>query len=77
MIRIFHQKEKCIGCAYCEEVAPNTWKMNEKDGKCILINSHSKKNIYMLITSDDEYESNLEAQELCPVNIIRVEKIKK
>ena len=33
-----------------------------------------KKGIYITITSDDEFDDNFEAAELCPVNIIKVEK---
>lgn len=75
MIRIFHQKEKCIGCNYCVEAAPGVWEMNQEDGKSNLIGSVKKKNMYMLVTSDDEYERNFDASQLCPVNIIRVEKV--
>ena len=74
MIRITHQRKKCIGCNYCVEVAPSRWYMDESDGKCTLIDSKEKKGIYTAVTTDDEYDENLEAAELCPVNIIRLEK---
>jgi len=74
MIRITHQRGKCIGCNYCVEVAPNTWYMDEKDGKAILKGAKQKKEFYHLITGDDEYDDNLEAQNLCPVKIIKVER---
>ena len=48
--------------------------MDESDGKCTLIDSKEKKGIYTAVTTDDEYDENLEAAELCPVNIIRLEK---
>ena len=73
MVRIFHQREKCIGCGYCVEVAPNTWIM-DSDGRSFLLESKAKKNIYMNIVSDDEFENNRESSELCPVNIIKIEK---
>ena len=75
MIRITHQRRKCIGCNYCVEVAPNTWDMNENDGKATLRNAKQKKDFFHLTTGDDEYEDNLKAQNLCPVKIIKVEKI--
>ncbi len=73
MIRIIHQRAKCIGCNYCAEVAPSRWYMDENDGKSNLIDAKEKKGIFIVITTDDEYEENLEAAEICPVNIIKVE----
>lgn len=74
MVRITHFRKKCIGCFYCAEVAPERWQMNENDGKSNLIGAKEKKGIYNLLTTDDEYEAQVEAAELCPVNIIRIEK---
>ncbi|MBN1251565.1 MAG: ferredoxin [Bacteroidales bacterium] len=75
MIRITHHRAKCIGCGYCIEVAPYRWLMNKKDGKTDLISAKGKKEIYTLVVADDEFENNKEAAELCPVKIIRVEKV--
>ncbi len=75
MIRITHHRGKCIGCNYCVEVAPNTWDMDETDGKAVLKGAKQKKEFFHLITGDDEYDDNLEAQNLCPVKIIKVEQI--
>jgi len=75
MIRITFHRPKCIGCGSCNEVAPSRWVMNDVDGKSDLLEGKQKKEIYHLIASNDEFEENQEAAELCPVNIIRVEKI--
>ena len=75
MIRITHYRKKCIGCNYCAEVAPSRWQMDKNDGKSTLIGSKEKKGIFITLTTDDEYYENIEAAELCPVNIIRLEKI--
>ena len=75
MIRISHHRIKCIGCNYCVEVVPYRWIMDETDGKSTLLDAKAKKGMYIFVTSDDEYEDNLEAADICPVNIIRVEKI--
>ncbi len=76
MIRISHHRIKCIGCNYCVEVAPNTWQMEEYDGKALLKNTTNKKGFYTKITGDDEYQANKEAADICPVKIITVEKVK-
>jgi ferredoxin len=73
MIRIIHHRAQCIGCGYCEEIAPYRWKMDPWDGKANLIGSQGKKEIYTTLASDDELQANLEATAHCPVKIIRVE----
>ncbi len=75
MIRIIHHRIRCIGCNYCVEVAPDRWDMSMDDGKSYLIDSIEKKGIYIVKASDDEYDSNSEAANICPINIIKVEKI--
>ncbi len=75
MIRITHHRTNCIGCGYCNEVAPYRWHMNDKDGKSDLVAASGKKEIYTAVVADDEWEDNQEAAELCPVKIIRVEKV--
>jgi len=75
MIRITHQRSKCIGCYYCVEVAPNNWKMNTEDGKAMLLNANEKKGFYTTVTGDDDLDNNIDAAEVCPVKIIKVEKV--
>ncbi len=74
MVRIIHHRIRCIGCNYCIEAAPYRWVMDDADGKSILVDAVEKRGIYTLVTSDDEYTDNLEAAELCPVKVIRIEK---
>lgn len=75
MIRISHQRNKCIGCNACVEVAFSRWRMSKKDGKSTLIEGKEKRGYYHVVTGDDEYEDNVKAAVNCPVKIIRVEKI--
>jgi len=75
MIRITHHRGKCIGCNYCVEVAPNTRSIDETDGKAILKEAKQKKEFFHLTTGNDEYNDNIEAKNLCPVKIIKVERI--
>ena len=74
MVIITLQRAKCIGCNYCVEAAPSRWIMDENDGKSKLIDAKEKKGIFIALTTDDEYEENIEAANICPVNIIKVEK---
>ncbi len=75
MIRITQQRIKCIGCGNCVEVAQNNWRMNDSDGKADLIEAKDNKGFYTIISSDDDFQPNLEAQNICPVRIIKVERI--
>ena len=75
MIRVTHHRIKCIGCGYCEEVAPFRWQMDGTDGKSTLVGANGKRDIYTIQVMDDEFEANIEAADACPINIIRVEKL--
>lgn len=77
MIRIIQQREKCIGCNYCVELAFDRWRMSKKDGKCTLIGSVNKNGFHSIVVGDDEYTANINAAKACPVKIIKVEKITK
>ncbi len=76
MIRILHLRRKCIGCNGCVEADPTRWAMSRKDGKSILIGAQENKGIFQLITEVDDFETAVMAAEICPVNIIKVEKLK-
>jgi ferredoxin len=75
MVIISHQREKCIGCNYCVELAFDRWRMSKKDGKVTLLEGVAKKGIYTARVNDDEFEDNVKAAQACPMNIIQVKKI--
>ena len=72
MIIIEYLRRKCIGCNACVENAPNNWEMNEEDGKSTLKNSKKQGDYYISTITMDELEENKNAEENCPVNIIRI-----
>ncbi len=73
MVIITLQRNKCIGCNYCEEFASDYFRMSKKDGKSVLLKSVDKKGFF---TRKEPNMSALEpcekAAEACPVNIITV-----
>ncbi|MCG3165344.1 MAG: hypothetical protein POELPBGB_01107 [Bacteroidia bacterium] len=75
MIRIIHFREKCVGCNACVEAAPFRWRISRKDGKSILIGGKERKNVFSLLTGEDEFLANISASENCPVKIIKLEKL--
>lgn len=76
MIKITQQRAKCIGCNACVEAAYYRWRVSRKDGRCTLVGGKENKGFYSIVVGDDELEANVKAAKNCPVNIIRVEKIK-
>ncbi len=70
--KVVHQREDCIGCGLCVELAPNNWFMDLSDGKAKLRRSEEKNGLYIAEISEPEVEDNLEAARNCPVNIIKV-----
>jgi ferredoxin len=73
MVVITLQREKCIGCNYCVEMAPAQFQMSKKDGKTVLLNSTNSKGFHTLKINDYSMLENCElAEKACPVNIISV-----
>jgi ferredoxin len=72
MPKIIHYRNKCIGCGICYELQPEYWVMSKKDGKAILLNSDSKKDIYSLSIPDDAVNQSQLIAKACPVNIIKI-----
>ena len=72
MATVIHQREKCIGCNYCVELAPEHWKMSKKDGKSVLLGAIEKKGFWSSKISEQDVEVNEKAAKSCPVNIIQI-----
>jgi ferredoxin len=75
MIRILYTRSKCIGCGYCSDLVPERWEISKKDGKSNLIGSNEKKGVFSVKVFDFEFERNKKAEEICPIKIIKVDKI--
>jgi ferredoxin len=72
VIRIIHQRAKCIGCNACVEAVPHRWRISKRDGKCTLVGGKDKKGYFSVMIDKDEYEANVTAAKNCPVKIIKV-----
>jgi ferredoxin len=77
MIQIVYRRKKCIGCNYCIELAPDRWRMNKKDGRSVLLGSRNKKELYTVEVDEVEYEANKASAQVCPMKIIRINKLNK
>lgn len=71
MVVVTLQRQKCIGCNYCVEMAPGQFQMSKKDGKSVLLNSNEKKGFFTFKSHDNSiFDPCLQAQKACPVKII-------
>ncbi|TVZ26253.1 ferredoxin [Gillisia sp. Hel_I_86] len=76
MVIVTLQRNKCIGCNYCVEMASLQFQMSKKDGKSVLLNSIEKKGFFTLKSHDNSiFEDCLQAQKACPVKIITVKQV--
>ena len=67
--RITLNKSVCIGSGACASVAPENWELvDTPEG----LKAKAKK----IDISEDEYDSNQQAADMCPVDAIKLEKIK-
>ena len=71
MVVVTLQRDKCIGCNYCVEMAPNLFQMSKKDGKSVLLQSTNSKGFHTLKSTNYSIIESCElAVKLCPVHII-------
>ncbi|WP_458628155.1 ferredoxin [Winogradskyella sp. PC D3.3] len=73
MVIVTLQRQKCIGCNYCVEMAPSQFQMSKKDGKSVLLNTKENKGFFTLKSNDYSIlEACENASKACPVKIISV-----
>ncbi|MHB1178622.1 MAG: ferredoxin [Daejeonella sp.] len=72
MHKIIYYRNKCIGCGICCENHPDIWAMSKKDGKAVLLNASSKKDIYSLSVNAEAAALCQFLVKACPVNIIKI-----
>ena len=71
---IIHLKKDCISCGACAAISPDYWEMDE-NGLAELKGSAAVKEHWQLdITTEEAKTANQEAADVCPVNIIKIEK---
>ena len=76
MVIVTLQREKCMGCNYCAEFAPEYFRMSKKDGKSVLLKTEDRKGFFTLKTPNHEaFDPCEKAAKACPVKIISVKEI--
>lgn len=71
-LKIIHDRYRCIGCNSCVSIAPQTWTMDEVEGKALLNGSVMKGKLYVADIFEIDEEANRAAAEACPMRIIKV-----
>ena len=74
---IIFDRDACIGALSCNAVSPDFWKLSE-DGKVDLKNAKFNETTgkHELIVDEKDLSSNKDAESVCPVYAIKIEKIK-
>tara|TARA_Y100000310_G_C19982268_1_gene490334 strand:+ start:66 stop:338 length:273 start_codon:yes stop_codon:yes gene_type:complete len=62
-------KKLCIGSGHCAALCPENFKMVE-------VNGETKAKPVKEIISEDDYTSNEQAADMCPMDAIRIDKVK-
>ncbi len=70
-IRVEFDREGCIGAGVCAAVAPDHWVM-DADGKANLVSSEQNNGVFRKDISESELETNRQAADGCPVQVIRL-----
>jgi len=75
VVKIIHEKDKCIACGACVAVCPKHWEMGN-DGRSVLKGAKNTEGETFVLELSD-VECNMDAAKGCPVNCIHVEKDEK
>ena len=72
MITVTLQRDKCIGCNYCHEHAPQRFTMSKKDGRAVLLDGTQKKRFFVARIHEIELSQLQNAAGACPVKVIKL-----
>jgi ferredoxin len=70
MVKIIHERKKCIGCGACASVCPEMFEMS-KDRLANLKNSKEKNGFFEVETNN--INCIKEVINVCPINIIKIQ----
>lgn len=75
MITVTLQRQKCIGCNYCQELCPDLFRMSKKDGKAVLLKATDKKGFASVRANELLFEAAVQSSKACPIHIISVREV--
>ena len=72
--KIIHLRDQCISCGACAAVTPEFWEMDD-EGLATLKGSKKVNTHFELdIATEEAKAKNQDAVDVCPVQIIKIEK---
>ena len=71
MAKIIQNHEECIGCGTCIALCPKYWEWNE-DNKARIKGGKFDENKKEYELEINEFECNKDAEEACPVSVIKI-----
>ena len=72
MLKLIHERDKCIGCGACPIACEKHWEMSE-DFKATLKGSSESNDLYEKEIPEEDRQCAKESAEMCPVNCIHLE----
>jgi len=72
-MKVVHIKPECISCGACAALHPDQWVMDD-DGLAQLVDGVAVNENFERQLTIDDVEDYQEAADVCPVNIILVDK---
>lgn len=73
--KIIHLKKECISCGACAAVAPDYWQMDDEGFAQLKSAKENGDQWELEIDTEEARAINQEAAEVCPVGIIKIEKV--
>lgn len=72
MFTIILRRQKCVGCNYCKQGAPDFFAISKKDGKSVLLHSQNKGQADVRKCPNSPPNYLLDVAKACPVHIIDI-----
>jgi len=73
--KVIHHKKDCIGCGACAAIAPDHWDMDEEGMARLKGATQNGEHWEKDIDTEEDRVANQEAADVCPVQVIKVEKV--
>ena len=73
--KIIQKKKECIGCGACAAVCPDFWEMDDEGMAHLKGSTIVDENLEREINKEEERACSQEAVDVCPVGVIKLEKI--
>ncbi len=74
--KIIHRRNECIGCGACAAINPDFWEMDDEGLSHLKSSEKVNEHWERQIETEVDRASNQEAADVCPVQVIKLEKQK-